>query len=213
MAQAAVGMACCRHPVAGKGKHCVIVIKARCTTGAGRQQFQNAPCANAHIKVVIDEVCRAERLQPCFHHCLIDMQGADIMPARRILVEIGLGVLGAARTDLCKAIGVSDADRIIGVAGVHQNASKSRRFTSIGKAIEYPIPFPEADQKASLCQDFEMPGNGGLRHAKDVRDLRDGQFARRAKRQHSKARAFGGGAQHYDKFIQHKPNLYADCVI
>jgi hypothetical protein len=93
------------------------------------------------------------------------MERADIMPVLRIIMEIGLSILRAARSNVCKARGVSDADRIIGATGIHENACKSRGLACICKAVKYPISLPESDQKASLGQDFEVARDGRLRHA------------------------------------------------
>ena len=131
--------------------------------GARRQQFQDPARADAEVEEVVHRR-RRHAEQPLLHLRFVDIERPDLRPLVRVLAKIGLREGAPAGPDLGEAGEIAPADVVVHIAGADEPGRHGAGLAFVRQSVKYPCAFSETHHKPRFGQDFQMPGDGRLRH-------------------------------------------------
>ena len=162
------------------------------------QEFEHPAGAGAKIEQRLDRVRAdgfADRRLDSF---LRNMQGAHLVPVRRLRREIARRLSRASLADLVEPGTVGGKMRIARCQPCDEIAAKTRHRSRLRDPEENPRPFAMALDKPSFDEEFEMAGYARLRLAENGDEFADGQFGLGDKGEQPQTRGFtrrGGGGE------------------
>ena len=158
----------------GQRQHRRALVDADSARGVGRQQFEHPSRSRAEIEQAAIRLRADHRHERRLDPLLRRVQGANPVPVRRLLGEIGrrLPAPGLARDLEPSPIG---AERRIGrIQPADDVAGESA--ARVGEAEEGPGALALSGGEAGLNQKFQVARDARLRLAEDGDQLADGQF-------------------------------------
>ena len=172
------------------GQHCMAGIDADKALGAVSQNLQHATRARAQIKQGTAGAIAKGGTHRRFDFIIRNMKRTDAIPFSGMTGEIGLCRLGPRGTNGIKTLPIRHQGHIGRVKRGNQRPGQRPAFALRRKCKEGPRPFAMPNEETGLDHQFEMAGNAGLRLAKNVGQIGDGEFASGQQGEQTQARIF-----------------------
>ncbi len=141
------------------GQHFAGQVNALGAPGAGGQQFKHTPGAGADIEQVFNAVPGQQAGYDFFDLGVVDMKGAQLVPAFGVVAEIGRRRLGAFAFDLAQALMVPGQDVIMDSFVRQQRIQVLGDLgprTAFGQAVKDPATLAVTGQQPGFGQQLQM---------------------------------------------------------
>ena len=157
----------------------------------GASEAQDATRTGTDVEQVAHRPFTDEGEQCVLDFLLRHVQGADVVPLMRMLLEVAVGHVLPGALHRSETFAVGGEDRIIGAQQLHEGLCDP----VVGQAIEHPAAFWDPVEQARLAEQPEVPGHAGLALTKHLRDFGDRQLALGQDSEQPQPGWFGGGPE------------------
>jgi hypothetical protein len=119
---------------------------------------------------------------------IVDMEGPDFVPVRRVLAEIAGSRLGPCPPHRREALAIPGEAVLIRRQEIEDLACDAPARAIAMQPIEHPAALRQPVEQPGIAELLEMARNPGLALAEDLGELADGELAMGAERHQAQAR-------------------------
>ena len=133
---------------------------------------------------------------------LVEIEGAHVVPARRLGGEVARRLLVARGAHRGEALAVERELGILVRQHAAEIAGEPRAGPAMGATVEHPAALAKALEQARIGQELEVARDPGLALAEHLGELADGPFALAAEHEQAQPARLGGGAQAAEQGVE-----------